>query len=199
MCGNFALYSSVQAIKNYYKLLQEMGDITPNENIRPSMQIPVIVIKQGSRYLGFVRWGLIPGWAKDQKISYKLINARAETIDAKPSFKTGFNKRRCLIPANGFFEWHKPDNTKFFFRLKNRELFSFAGIWEKWQNPQGEIIPSCTIITCEPNKTVAPIHNRMPVILHQKDEDTWLNSNDPQKLKNLLVPYPAADMKVEQK
>ena len=199
MCGNFALYSSVQAIKDYYKLLQEMGEIEPNENIRPSQNVPVIVIKQGRKYLGFVRWGLIPFWAKDDKIGYKLFNARSETIDVKPSFKGGFKSRRCLIPANGFFEWRKPDKTKFYFELKSRELFSFAGIWEKWKNPQGEIIPTCTIITCQPNELVSPIHDRMPVILKREDEENWLNSSDSQTLKKLLVPYPASDMKVIQK
>jgi putative SOS response-associated peptidase YedK len=199
MCGNFALYSSVQAIKNYHKLLQEIGEIAPDENIRPTQQVPVIVIKQGKKYLGFVRWGLIPFWAKDDKIGYKLFNARSETIDVKPSFRAGFKTRRCLIPANGFFEWRKPDKTKFYFELQSRELFSFAGIWEKWTNKQGEIIPSCTIITCEPNEIVASVHERMPVILKQEDEDTWLNSNDPETLKKLLIPYPTSDMKITQK
>ncbi|MDP8219929.1 MAG: SOS response-associated peptidase [Candidatus Stygibacter frigidus] len=199
MCGNFALYSSVQAIKDYYKLLQDMGEIEPNENIRPSQNVPVIVIKQGKKYLGFVRWGLIPFWAKDDKIGYKLFNARSETIDVKPSFKGGFKSRRCLIPANGFFEWRKPDKAKFYFELKNRKLFSFAGIWEKWKNAQGEIIPTCTIITCQPNELVSPIHDRMPVILKKEDEESWLNCEDPQTLKKLLVPYPVSDMKVTQK
>jgi len=191
MCGNFALYSSIRAIKNYYKLLQKLGEIEPNHNIRPSQQVPVIVIKQRNKYLGFVRWGLIPFWAKDKKIGYKLFNARSETIDVKSSFKVAFKQRRCLIPANGFFEWRKPDKTKFYFELKDRKLFSFAGIWEKWTDTQGNIIPSCTIITCEPNEIVAPIHNRMPVILSKEDEDIWLNSNDQDKLKSLLKPYPA--------
>jgi len=199
MCGNFALYSSVQAIKDYYKLLQEIGEIEPSENIRPSQNVPVIVIKQGKKYLGFVRWGLIPFWAKDDKIGYKLFNARSETIDVKPSFKGGFRSRRCLIPANGFFEWRKPDKTKFYFELRSRKLFSFAGIWEKWKNPQGEIIPTCTIITCQPNELVSPIHDRMPVILKKEDEDIWLNDSDPQALKNLLVPYSASDMKITQR
>ena len=199
MCGNFALYSSVQAIKDYYKLLQEMGEIEPNADIRPSQQVPVVVIKQGRKYLGFVQWGLIPFWAKDQKIGYKLFNARAETLDVKPSFKIPFQKRRCLIPANGFFEWRKPDKAKFYFEVKSRKLFSFAGIWEKLKNPQGEIIPSCTIITCEPNKLLSPIHDRMPVILRTEDEETWLNSNDPEILKKLLVPYPAEDMIISPK
>ena len=199
MCGNFALYSSVQAIKDYYKLLQEMGEIEPNENIRPSQNVPVIVIKQGRKYLGFVRWGLIPFWAKDDKIGYKLFNARSETIDVKPSFKGGFKSRRCLIPANGFFEWKKPDKTKFYFELKSRKLFSFAGIWEKWKNPLGEIVPTCTIITCGPNELISPIHDRMPVILKKEDEETWLNSSDAQTLKKLLLPYPASNMKFTQK
>lgn len=196
MCGNFALYSSFQAIKNYYKLLQKEGRITANENIRPSMQVPVIVIKQGQRYLGFIRWGLIPSWAKDQKIGYKLFNARAETIDIKTSFKNSFKSKRCLIPANGFFEWRKSDKKKFYFKLKSRELFSFAGLWEAWKNPQGVIIPSCTIITTEPNDLIEKYHNRMPVILKKEDEETWLNSKNNDELKKLLTSYSSNDMEV---
>ncbi|MCF7920211.1 MAG: SOS response-associated peptidase [Candidatus Cloacimonetes bacterium] len=199
MCGNFALYSSVAAIKEYYKLLQETGEIEPKENIRPSQQVPVIVIKQGKRYLGFVRWGLIPFWAKDDKIGYKLFNARAETIEVKTSFKNSFKSKRCLIPANGFFEWRKPDKAKFYFKLRSRELFSFAGLWEAWKNPDGAIIPSCTIITTAPNEVVAKVHDRMPVILRQEDEATWLESDDPEILKNLLQAYPAEDMVILQK
>lgn len=198
MCGNFALYSSVQAIKDYYKLLEEIGEVEPREDIRPSMQVPVIVIKQGNRYLGFVKWGLIPYWAKEKKIGYKLFNARSETVDTKPSFKQGFMRRRCLIPANGFYEWRKPDKQKFYLKLKDRELFSFAGIWEKWKSKEGELIPSCTILTCEPNETVKQVHNRMPVILNKEDEDIWLRSTDKGELKSLLKPYPAEMMVIKE-
>ncbi len=184
----------MQEIKKYFELLQDLGEIVPDHNIRPSMQVPVIVIKQGKKYLGFVRWGLIPFWAKDDKIGYKLFNARAETIDIKPSFKKSFQSRRCLIPANGFYEWKKPEKTKYYCQIKDRPLFNFAGIWESWKNPQGEIVPSCTIITCEPNAALAPIHDRMPVILKKNDEDSWLHETDPAILKKLLSPYPPEEM-----
>lgn len=198
MCGNFALFSSFQAIKEYYELLQKEGKIEASHNIRPSMQVPVIVIKQKKRYLGFIRWGLIPFWAKDEKIGYKLFNARAETIDVKTSFKQSFKSKRCLIPANGFYEWRKPDKKKFYFSLKSRKLFSFAGLWEAWKNPEGQIIPSCTIITTEPNELVKKYHERMPVILNKEDEELWLNGTDQDALKMLLSPYDANDMEVKE-
>ena len=199
MCGNFALFSSVQAIKVYYQLLKDIGELPPNEDIRPTQKVPVVVIKDGRNYLGIIRWGLIPHWATDTKIGDRLFNARAETIDVKTSFKQSFLKRRCLIPANGFSEWRKPDKAKFYFSLRSRELFSFAGIWEVWKSPEGVTIPSCTIITTEPNSIISPVHDRMPVILKREDEEIWLKNEDTIVLKKLLIPYPAQEMQVVQK
>ena len=140
-----------------------------------------------------MRWGLVPVWAKDEKIGSSLINARAETVDTKPSFRTAFKKRRCLVLANGFYEWNREDKKNkrpFFIRLKNCEPFAFAGLWESWGHDNLE---SFTIITTEANELVAQIHDRMPVMLHEKDEGTWLDPDlqAPVKLKTLLKPYPA--------
>ncbi len=170
MCGRFALFSSVQAIKKYYNYLNEVQDWKANYNIAPSQKIPVIINKSGEKNLEFFQWGLIPFWAKDKKIGYKMINTRAETISEKPSFKFAFRKRRCLIPANGFYEWRKEDKQPFFIQLKDCEIFSFAGIWENWKSPEGDYIQSCSIITTSANDFTEKIHQRMPAILPKEQE-----------------------------
>ncbi len=188
MCGRFALYSSFQVIKDYADLLCKIDDLEANYNAAPGQNIPVIY----QNGLSTLRWGLIPFWAKDEKIGYKLINVRAETIDEK--FKYAFQKRRCLILANGFYEWNKKDKQPFYFFLKERELFTFAGIWEMWKSPEGNIIKTCSIITTEPNNIVKPIHSRMPVILSGSNEKKWLEANDDNSLIKLLKPYSAQEM-----
>jgi len=190
MCGRFALYSSFQAIKDYADLLSEINNFEANYNVAPGQMIPVIYQNR----LEKLRWGLIPFWAKDEKIGYKLINARAETIDEKGSFKFAFQKRRCLIPANGFFEWRKLDKQPFYFFLPDREIITFAGIWETWKSPEGKIHKTCSIITTQPNEIVKPIYSRMPVILSRNDEKNWLENNDADLLKKLLKPYSADEM-----
>jgi len=144
----------------------------------------------------FCRWGLIPFWAKDEKIGNKLINTRSETISEKPSFKYAFQKRRCLIPANGFYEWRKCDKQPFYISLKDRDLFSFAGIWEIWKSPAGKLIYSCSIITTSANEILKGIHHRMPVILSKENEATWLTNNGSNSLRDLLVPYPENELQL---
>lgn len=148
-----------------------------------------------------MRWGLIPSWAKDPKIGYKMINARSESILEKPSFKKPFLSQRCLIPASGFYEWQHLDNKKipYYFKLKDQDLFAFAGLYDEWKDPEGYPLKTFTIITTEPNEVVAPIHNRMPVILPEKSEDIWLDHtiSDPQKLLSLLTPYKNSEMILE--
>ena len=145
-----------------------------------------------------MRWGLVPHWAKDPKIGYKMINAKSETLAAKPSFRTAYRKRRCLILANGFFEWKKEGKEKIptYIFLKCQEPFAFAGLWESWRAPSGDSVRSCTIITTEPNSFMEPIHNRMPVILPDEAEALWLDplTEDPDILSSLLVPFPAESM-----
>ena len=189
MCGRFALFSSVEAIKKYYNYLNEVQDWKANYNIAPSQKIPVIINKSGEKNLEFFQWGLIPFWAKDKKIGYKMINTRAETISEKPSFKFAFRKRRCLIPANGFYEWRKEDKQPFFIQLKDCEIFSFAGIWENWKSPEGDYIQSCSIITTPANDFMNEIHHRMPAILSEEQEITWLSNHSQEKLLSLLQPF----------
>ncbi len=187
MCGRFALYSSFQAIVDYAKILNRMQELSPNYNVAPGQKIPVIINKQDGKYFDIFQWGLIPFWAKDPKIGYKMINSRAETIAEKPSFKYAFKRRRCLIPANGFYEWRKKDKQPFYIHLKDRELFTFAGIWENWISPEGTNIKTCSIITTESNEFMQPIHHRMPVILPRENEFDWIS--DKMKDSKMLLPF----------
>ena len=194
MCGRFALYSSFQTIKDYADLLNEISGINENYNVAPGQEIPIIINEDQQNILKSCKWGLIPFWAKDEKIGYKLINTRSETISEKPSFKSAFQQKRCLIPANGFYEWRKKDKQPFYINLKDRELFSFAGIWEIWKSPAGKQVFSCSIITTSPNEELKSIHHRMPVILQKEQEETWLTDNNGNILQKLLTSYPSEEM-----
>jgi len=196
MCGRFALYSSFAAIKDYADILFETGEIPENYNVAPGQVIPTIIEnKKGEKLLEPCKWGLIPFWAKDPKIGYRMINTRAETIAEKPSFKYAFQRRRCLIPVNGFYEWRQGDKQPFYIQLKDRELFTFAGIWEDWSSDDGSQIRTCSIITTDPNELMQQIHNRMPVILSRENETEWLRNNDKNKLLEMLKPYDLNCMK----
>lgn len=167
-------------------------------NTAPSQNVAVILNDNGIMKLDAFRWGLIPYWAKDTKIGYKMINARADTITEKPSFKNAFKQRRCLIPANGFYEWKKIGSDKQPYRimLEDEKIFSMAGLWETWNSPEGEKIFSCTIITTTPNELMIDIHDRMPMILTIDDEKKWLDPEQTvEDLKNMLQPFPAENMK----
>lgn len=196
MCGRYSL-SKVESLEKRYKIAPIEFNITPRYNIAPTQKVPVI-INDGVQKLVMFRWGLIPNWAKDISIGYKMINARAETVDVKPSFKGLFQRRRCLIPADGFFEWKKANKRKTPYRilLKNEEIFSFAGLWDSWVSPQGEIINFFTIITTVANEVLSPIHDRMPVIMNREHEDDWLNNtiSNVKILKGLLEPYPSEEL-----
>lgn len=194
MCGRFAIYSSVQAIIDYAKTINKIKSLQANYNAAPGQIIPIVMLDQGEKILEPVKWGLIPFWAKDPKIGYRMINTRAETINDKPSFKAAFRHRRCLIPANGFYEWKKPEKQPFFIHLKEREMFTFAGIWEEWHHPDGSSLRTCSIITTVPNRIMREIHDRMPVILTTENEENWLQQNEPKELLNLLAPYNSDDM-----
>jgi putative SOS response-associated peptidase YedK len=161
----------------------------------------VAVVRQGAtcRELSLLRWGLVPSWAKDVKIGASLINARADTIASKPAFRSAFKRRRCLIPADGFFEWKKGEGKvkqPFYIRLKKDYPFAFAGLWEHWEGPNNSAIDSCTIVTTDANDTLRPLHDRMPVILHEGDYDRWLETktDDPTQLCELLKPYPPEEL-----
>jgi len=198
MCGRFALKAPPRSIQEHFHL-PETVHLSPRYNIAPSQAIAVVRHLSGNdcRRLDMLRWGLIPGWAKDMKIGYKMINARAETLAQKPSFRSAFHKKRCLIVADGFYEWQHAGKAKqpVYLQLKNGIVFAFAGLWESWKSPEGENIESCTIITTSPNELIREIHDRMPVILHPEHYGTWLQDSTPEhSLHHLLKPYPADEM-----
>lgn len=172
-------------------------DLQPSFNVAPTDNVAV-VLNNGVKQLVAMRWGLVPFWATDPKIASKHINARAETLTVKPAFKDAFKRRRCLVVADGFFEWQKQGATKIpiFIHLEPERPFGFAGLYEIWTPPLGEKLVTCTIITTEANELVRPIHDRMPVILPKDAEDFWLDSavEDHARLLDLLQPYQASDM-----
>jgi putative SOS response-associated peptidase YedK len=202
MCGRFCQSSSAEDIAAVFRV--EVGDLTPHYNVAPSQSVAAIVqLPDASRpQLQMLRWGLIPSWAKDPKIGFKLINARAETVSEKPSFRSAFRKRRCLIPATGFYEWQQVEGSRqkqpYFIGVQDEGLFAFAGLYEQWGSPGGDILETCTIITTTANELMAPIHERMPVILAEQDYALWLDPSFGKidSLQALLDPYPANEMKV---
>lgn len=193
MCGRFTRTAEIPEIAVQFGVKEVASDLGPSYNIAPTQDIAVI-ISEGEKRLVQVRWGLIPAWADDPKIGNRLINARAETLVEKPSFKNAFRKRRCLIVADGFYEWQKSGTAKkpIYIRLKSGRPFGFAGLYETWTSPDGEEVTTCTIITTEPNELMKPIHNRMPVIVPKDKEDIWLHPDSyEEELVELLEPYPA--------
>lgn len=195
MCGRYSFAPDLKIVNEHYDISVNDGDLTPNYNCAPSQLLPVITNDKSIGF-NFFRWGLIPFWAKDISIGNKLINTRSETILEKPSFRNAFRQRRCLVPADAFYEWKQEVKEKIPYRifLKNQNIFSMAGIWEKCKLPNGETIFSFAIITTQPNTLMTKIHNRMPVILDKKGEDLWINNTDEKELTNLLKPFPAEQM-----
>ncbi len=197
MCGRFTLSQSAEAIASVFQLNQ-VPTLEPRYNIAPTQPVATVLQSANERQFQLLRWGLIPAWAKDATMGSKLINARAETVAEKPSFRSAFRHRRCLVIADGFYEWRREDGKKqpFYFRMQDRQPFAFAGLWEHWQDPKGEAIDSCTILTTEANELLQQIHERMPVILNPKDYDLWLDPTvqKPEQLQQLLQPYSSAMM-----
>ncbi|QBP42313.1 SOS response-associated peptidase [Paenisporosarcina antarctica] len=193
MCGRFSLFANFQEIEERFGQASfDADDYEESYNIAPS-QMVLSVINDGSKNrLGFLKWGLIPPWAKDEKIGYKMINARSETVHEKPSFRNALKNKRCLIVADSFYEWKRTDERKVPMRIKmkNNELFAMAGLWESWKTPNGKLVHTCTILTTEPNDLMSTIHDRMPVILKQQDEYNWLNPTvkNGDDLKRFMVP-----------
>lgn len=198
MCGRF-----VQDIKPSQYLqtygLASVPDIPSRFNVAPSQQVAVVRLDaSGERYLASLRWGLIPSWAKDLRIGYKMINARSETVHEKPSFRAALQSRRCIVPANGFYEWQKVGKEKVphYIRRADGLLMSLAGLWDAWTSPDGQTIESCTILTTGSNALLKPIHDRMPVILRRDAQRLWLTRGgiDPAELSGLCCPYPSERM-----
>ena len=191
MCGRFLLYSPVDLLQRAFGF-SELPNLQPRYNVAPTQAVPIIRRKEGGgRELTMVRWGLVPFWAKDLKIGSQLINARAETVTSKPAFRAAFAKRRCLVPADGFYEWQKREGSKLkqpmLIRRRDGAPFAFAGLWESWRGPDGEV-QTCTIVTTEANAVLSPIHNRMPVVLEPGAYDRWLDPEQPSA--ELLLPCP---------
>lgn len=198
MCGRFALGWPSKKIQEHFHL-PAAPELVARYNIAPSQDVAAIrqLTGSGPHQLDMLRWGLIPHWAKDIKIGYKMTNARSETITAKPSFRTAFSRRRCLIAANGFYEWLQAGKTKqpYHIKLTDGDMFGFAGLWESWHAPDGKVIESCTIITTAANSLVKQIHDRMPVIIPPESYDAWLDLHTKQNaLLALLKPYPPEEM-----
>ncbi len=181
--------------------LEQVPVLPLRYNIAPTQNVAAVRLRseQHTRELVFLRWGLIPRWAKDTKIGNSLINGRADTVAEKPSFRSAFKHRRCLVIADGFYEWKKQGTKKqpFYFQLKDGEPFAFAGLWESWSPPDGEKIESCALLTTEANEVVSPVHDRMPVILQKEDYEIWLDPavQERERLQPLLAPYPSGQMK----
>lgn len=193
MCGRINLYPTPGELAEFFVLFRE-PDWSPRYNLGPMQQILAIRRQPEGRVASSMNWGLIPSWAKDKKIASQCFNARAETVSTKPVFRTAFKKRRCLIPASGFYEWQKLSRTKQPWNIfrDDGHLMAMAGLWEHWKDPDGQEIESCTVITTEANGFMAELHDRMPVILDKSVWDLWLDpdSLDAEGALQLLVPCP---------
>jgi putative SOS response-associated peptidase YedK len=201
MCGRYTLRVSPAELAEIFETLRTI-EWSSRYNIAPTQMVAAVrPAREGSgRELALLKWGLIPAWADDAKIGSSLINSRAETVATKPAFRTAFKKRRCLIPADGFYEWQAIPGQKvkqpYFIGLRDTPVFAFAGLWEEWSSPAGAAIESCTIITTEANELMREVHTRMPVIVDRSDYDLWLDRGrqDSQEVLPLLRPYPAEKM-----
>lgn len=198
MCGRFALSVQTDDIEKLKPGFIAEEELVPRYNIAPSQSV-AIVKNDGKNIISFARWGLIPFWAKDDSIGNKMINARAESLIEKPSFNKSLKTKRCLIFADAFYEWKKSADgkhkTPYVVKMKTSGLFTFAGLWDKWVNPQGEVIISTVIITTEPNELMKGIHHRMPAILGEAERNKWLaGSSSAEELVSMLRPYPADEM-----
>jgi putative SOS response-associated peptidase YedK len=196
MCGRYTLRTPVDTLAERFEIDDTPSSIAASYNVAPTQGVATVLLEDGKRKLEMLHWGLIPSWADDPSIGNRMINARAETVAEKPSFRKAFRNHRCLVLADGFYEWQKTANGKqpYYIRMEDDSPFAFAGLWESWKN--GSEVRSATIITTDANDVVAPIHNRMPVILHPEDYDLWLDPDFDEKepLSTLLKPYPAEAM-----
>ncbi|MEQ1821787.1 MAG: SOS response-associated peptidase [Fimbriimonadaceae bacterium] len=216
MCARYTLKVGAQTVLDLFEL-SSYPDVPVRLNVCPTDSMPVVVQNRiGEREVRIMRWGLVPSWAKDIKVGTQMINARSETIFEKPSFRSAIDRRRCLIPADGFYEWKeiyeehtdlfgeakkgKPKKKPYHITVQTQPLFAFAGIYEKWSNPaDGGLIHTFSVITCPPNRLVETLHDRMPVILRWEDHGMWLDKklDDKQALVAMMTPYPAEEMKME--
>ena len=197
MCGRYAQRTDPKRLAKEFKVAEVPG-VEPRYNIAPTQEVLAVRESPDGREMTLYKWGLVPSWAKDASVGAKLINARSETVTEKPSFRDAFRRRRCVIPADGFYEWQRLEGKKqpFFFRTRDERPFGFAGLWERWEGEGGHVINSCAILTTEANEVLRPVHDRMPVILHPDDYELWLGAEAREfgLVKELLRPYPAEEM-----
>ena len=200
MCGRYRLSRRKRVIEEYFNAVAE-EEWTPRYNIAPTQPVPVIRQnpKEPVRELSIIRWGLIPSWARDSSGAAKMINARSETAGSKPAFRDALKSRRCLIPADGFYEWQRTAKSKqpFCFEVNDGQSFAFAGLWDRWKSPDGTWIRTCSILTTTPNAVTSPVHDRMPVILDPDSYDLWLDPGmtDVEAATDLLKPCDAQLMR----
>lgn len=192
MCGRFAATFSYEDLEEIFKIIKGIKPDT-RYNVAPSQDVPAVREENGERVLVSLHWGLIPFWAKDEKIAYKTINARSETAHKTPSYRAAFRSRRCLIPATGFFEWDKQSGSKqpYFIYRTDEKPMALAGLWEHWDDPEGDkTVESCTILTTDASEPVSKLHDRMPVILEPEDFDQWLDpvEKNVERLRGMLQP-----------
>ena len=201
MCGRYRLSRRKQLVEEYFDSVSDEQDWNPRYNIAPTQPIPVIRQhrKEPVRELSLMRWGLIPSWAKDASGAARMINARSETANTKPAFRDAMKSRRCLIPADGFYEWMRMEKTKqpYCFEVNEGELFAFAGLWDRWKDPNGQWVKSCSILTTTPNAVTSVVHDRMPVILSSDDYDLWLDPGmtNVAAASELLKPFDVRQMR----
>ena len=199
MCGRFTLFEADKILSKEFGV-SGVPPLSPRYNIAPSQPIAAVRTPHTGigRELAHLRWGLVPSWSKDPAIGNRLINARAETVQEKPSFLNAFRRHRCLIPTNGFYEWQRQERGKqpYFVRMRDERIFAFAGLWDRWESPDDGVIETCAILTTAANAVLSPIHGRMPVILPQAEYARWLDPalKDPDELSPLLVPFPPEGM-----
>jgi putative SOS response-associated peptidase YedK len=199
MCGRFALVAPEMELAEHFGL-SEIPVMSPRYNIAPTQSLAAVRVAAGAgaRRLAFLRWGLVPGWAKDVTIGVKMINARCETVAEKPAFRSAFRARRCLVPASGFFEWTREGSKKvpWFICLRQASLFAIAGLWESWKDPQGKELQSVTLLTTGAGEAMADIHERMPVILRPADYAAWLDpaQRESTPLLSLIRPWDSSDL-----
>jgi putative SOS response-associated peptidase YedK len=195
MCGRYTLSTPAGRLAEEFQL-DSTVEIPPSYNVAPTQQVAAVLEDEGGRRLEMLRWGLVPSWADDPDIGARMINARSETAPEKPSFRRAFRGRRCLIAADGFYEWKREDGGKqpYYFRMQDGRPFAFAGLWESWDKGGGEL-RTCTILTTRPNPVLNGIHDRMPVILPHDAYNAWLDPDaDKEELGELMIPYPGNDL-----
>ena len=196
MCGRYTLASPTERLAEEFGVDASSIELAPNYNVAPTQGVAAVLEEGGQRRLEVLRWGLIPPWADDPGIGSRMINARSETAPGKPSFRRAFRERRCLIPADGFYEWQRTNGAKqpYYIHMEDGRPFAFAGLWESWSKGEGEI-RTCTILTTGANALVGEVHDRMPVILAHDAYDVWLDpASERDELTGLLAPYPEDEM-----